>query len=79
MGAFSLGYGHVPLFGPEHLHEPLQEYGPWLKAQGEVHTPARSAFLGSKRYKSDDARAERPCLAARPAPGRPPKGAAPPT
>jgi hypothetical protein len=54
LGAFSLQYGHVPLLGPEHLHEPLQEYGIWLEAQGQVHTPARLRFWVERCYNSKD-------------------------
>ena len=72
MGAFSLGYGHVPLFGPQHLHEPLQEYGGWLKAQGKVHTPARLRFWIEERFESEDGRRDFPHLAARSCAGKPP-------
>jgi protein tyrosine phosphatase (PTP) superfamily phosphohydrolase (DUF442 family) len=41
LGAFSLQYGHVPLFGPEHLHEPIEQYARWLEASGQAHSPAR--------------------------------------
>ncbi len=75
MGAFSLRYGHIPLFGPEHLHEPLQEYGAWLKARGEGHTPARLRFWVEQHYRSGDARRDVPRL--QPGPRRQaPKGAA---
>jgi Tyrosine phosphatase family len=39
--AFSLEYGHVPLFGPQHLHEPFFEYQSWLHDRGLNHTPER--------------------------------------
>src|SRR4051794_5957964 len=39
--AFALDYGHVPLFGPKHLHEPLQEYSAWLESHDLAHTPER--------------------------------------
>jgi protein tyrosine phosphatase (PTP) superfamily phosphohydrolase (DUF442 family) len=39
--AFSLKFGHIPLGGPEHLHEPLHEYAAWLKVRGQPHTPDR--------------------------------------
>lgn len=39
--SFSLQYGHVPLFGPERLHEPIQEYTTWLDTRALPHTPAR--------------------------------------
>jgi hypothetical protein len=40
-GAFSIDFGHIPLGGPEHLHEPLEEYATWLRARGLTHTPER--------------------------------------
>ena len=40
-GAFSLEFGHIPLGGTEHLHEPLDEYAAWLAARGLRHTPER--------------------------------------
>jgi len=52
--AFSLRYGHVPLGGPEHLHEPLEEYGAWLKAQDLVHRPERLRAWVEQVYVSDD-------------------------
>ncbi len=38
---FSLEHAHLPMFGPERLHEPLDEYADWLKAEGAPHTPER--------------------------------------
>ena len=61
-GAFSLRFGHVPLFGPEHLHEPLEEYRAWLEAQGEVHSPARLRFWVEHHYESVDGRRDIPLL-----------------
>jgi protein tyrosine phosphatase (PTP) superfamily phosphohydrolase (DUF442 family) len=39
--SFSLEFGHIPLGGTEHLHEPLDEYALWLAARGLGHTPDR--------------------------------------
>ena len=39
--SFSLVHGHVPIGGPEHLHEPFLEYAAWLKARGLSHSPDR--------------------------------------
>src|SRR5579875_2073807 len=39
--AFTLEHGHVPLCGPEHLHEPLVEYAAWLASRGLPHSPDR--------------------------------------
>ena len=38
---FAMRYGHIPIGGPERLHEPLLEYDAWLKARQLVHMPAR--------------------------------------
>jgi protein tyrosine phosphatase (PTP) superfamily phosphohydrolase (DUF442 family) len=39
--AFTLEHGHIPLCGPEHLHEPLDEYASWLAERGLIHSPER--------------------------------------
>jgi protein tyrosine phosphatase (PTP) superfamily phosphohydrolase (DUF442 family) len=54
--AFALHYGHVPLFGPEHLHEPLQEYDRWLASQRLVHNPARLRRWVEQVYQAEDIR-----------------------
>ena len=41
-GTFSIFHSHVPFFGPEHLHEPLDEYARWLDAQALPHSPLGS-------------------------------------
>ena len=41
MAEFTLAHGHVPLFGPEHLHEPIDEYASWLRDRGLKHDPER--------------------------------------
>ena len=47
--AFTIYHGHVPLFGTEHLHEPLDEYAQWLDSRGLTHTPARFREWVKKR------------------------------
>lgn len=54
IGEFSLYYGHVPLLGPERLHEPLVEYGDWLEANHLVHTPDRFRAWVEREYRSPD-------------------------
>jgi Swiss Army Knife protein, DSP-PTPase phosphatase domain len=51
---FTLKHGHVPLFGPEHLHEPFREYEAWLKARGLDHSPARFRDWVEHDYQADD-------------------------
>lgn len=41
MGGFTLVYGHLPLFGPERLHEPVEEYAEWLSRNHREHSPSR--------------------------------------
>ena len=60
--AFSLFYGHVPLLGPEHLHEPFLEYAAWLKAQHQAHTPARFRWWVREVYRAEDREGDVPPL-----------------
>jgi protein tyrosine phosphatase (PTP) superfamily phosphohydrolase (DUF442 family) len=53
-GAFSLAYGHVPLLGPERLHEPFNEYAVWLASQHFDHTPERLVDWVRHEYRADD-------------------------
>lgn len=53
--AFSLYYGHVPLLGTKHLHEPLREYAAWLDANHLAHTPGRFRDWVARDYRADDA------------------------
>ena len=41
LSSFSIDYGHIPLFGTERLHEPLQQYAAWLKRAGLAHSRDR--------------------------------------
>ncbi len=66
--AFTLEYGHVPLFGPEHLHEPLDEYAAWLAAHGLAHTPERFRDWVRNEYESPDGPADPPPLKPGPRP-----------
>ena len=40
-GAFSVYYGHVPILGTKHLHEPFDEYATWLTTHNLPHTQSR--------------------------------------
>jgi protein tyrosine phosphatase (PTP) superfamily phosphohydrolase (DUF442 family) len=53
--AFSLYYGHVPLFGTRHLHEPFREYAAWLRSHEMTHTPERLWNWVAHEYRADDA------------------------
>jgi len=52
--AFTIYHSHVPLFGTEHLHEPIDEYAAWLDAKGLEHTPDRFRAWVKNEYQSDD-------------------------
>ncbi len=57
LGAFSLAYGHVPLNGPERLHEPLREYSAWLAKEGRTHSPGQFRDWVLNLYPSNDSAA----------------------
>jgi protein tyrosine phosphatase (PTP) superfamily phosphohydrolase (DUF442 family) len=58
--AFSLGFGHVPFGGPEHLHEPVREYASWLKVRGQPHTSDRFLNWLKSEYGPANGRVARP-------------------
>jgi hypothetical protein len=60
--AFSIGYGHVALGGPAHLHEPFLEYGAWLQSHGLSHTPTRFRTWVEQVYRADDQATDIPPL-----------------
>ena len=71
LASFSIEFGHVPFFGTEHLHEPLEEYAAWLKSGGLTHSAASVSHLGQERIRrrgsagrpaSDQARPARPAI-----------------
>jgi hypothetical protein len=62
LGAFSLKYGHIPICGPNHLHEPLLEYGSWLKSRGLSHTPPRFRSWVEHLYRANDRETDIPPL-----------------
>jgi protein tyrosine phosphatase (PTP) superfamily phosphohydrolase (DUF442 family) len=76
-GAFSLYYGHVPLFGTRHLHEPFREYAKWLQLHQLTHTSKRLRSWIARDYQSDDAYAEVVPLRAGPRPPRAARAADP--
>lgn len=69
--AFSIEFGHIPLGGPEHLHEPLHEYAAWLKAHGLPHTPERFRNWVKNDYQSADPPSDPPPYPTGPRPRRP--------
>lgn len=67
--AFTLFHSHVPLFGTEHLHEPLEEYAEWLDSQKLAHTAQRFRDWVKVDYRSGDPHTDPPVLS--PGPRRP--------
>lgn len=52
--SFSVLHGHFPVFGPQRLHEPFEEYARWLRERGLAHDPARFRLWVERDYKADD-------------------------
>lgn len=65
---FSIWRGHVPLFGPERLHEPFDEYAAWLAKNGLTHNPERFRRWVADDYADGEPRAK--ILPVRPGPRR---------
>jgi len=53
LAGFSIWRGHVPLLGPEHLHEPIAEYAGYLKSAGLEHSPSRFRAWVEALYRDD--------------------------
>jgi protein tyrosine phosphatase (PTP) superfamily phosphohydrolase (DUF442 family) len=53
LAGFSISHGHIPLFGPEKLQQPIREYAKWLDSQGLIHTPERFQDWVEKLYVED--------------------------
>jgi hypothetical protein len=69
--AFSLQFGHIPLGGTEHLHEPLDEYAAWLAARRLSHTPQRFRDWVKSEYRPADGSPDPPRLQPGPRSRRP--------
>jgi hypothetical protein len=52
--AFTIYHSHFPLFGPQRLHEPIDEYAAWLVKNGLPHTPERFHDWVKNDYRADD-------------------------
>jgi protein tyrosine phosphatase (PTP) superfamily phosphohydrolase (DUF442 family) len=68
--AFSLEHGHIPLGGPEHLHEPIDEYAAWLAARELPHTPERFRDWVKTSYEPAERSPDPPRLQPGPRPRR---------
>lgn len=64
--AFTIFHSHIPLFGTQHLHEPIDEYAAWLTQHGLTHTAERFRDWIMNDYEADDPAEEPPPLAAGP-------------
>jgi hypothetical protein len=64
--AFSIEFGHFPLGGTEHLHEPLDEYAVWLKANRLPHTADGFRAWVKHEYRAVDPSVDPPVLPAGP-------------
>jgi protein tyrosine phosphatase (PTP) superfamily phosphohydrolase (DUF442 family) len=77
--AFTILHSHLPFFGTEHLHEPIDEYAAWLEARALAHNPERFRAWVRNEYRSPDPSDDPPPLTsgprkqrvARPAPPAP--------
>lgn len=54
LSEFTIFHIHVPLFGPEKLHAPFNEYAAWLKTEGVEHTPDRFVKWAREVYQAND-------------------------
>lgn len=54
MGGFTILHGHFPILGPQHLHEPIDEYAAWLNAKGLEHEPSRFRRWVRDEYQAPD-------------------------
>jgi protein tyrosine phosphatase (PTP) superfamily phosphohydrolase (DUF442 family) len=62
LSSFSIEFGHIPLFGTEHLHEPLQEYAAWLKSAGLAHSAGRFRTWVRNEYAAADPPGDPPVI-----------------
>ena len=62
LASFSIEFGHIPYFGTEHLHEPLQEYDVWLKSGGFTHSTVRFRTWVRNEYSAADPPADPPLI-----------------
>ena len=53
LGAFSIAFGHVPIGGPERLHEPIEEYRDWLATEGRSHRPGLFRDWVARHYRDE--------------------------
>ena len=55
LSSFSILHGHIPILGPEKLHEPFREYAAWLREKGLAHEPSRFRGWVETEYRAVDA------------------------
>ena len=54
LSEFTVWRGHFPIFGPERLHEPINEYAAFLDRAGLSHSPDRFRSWVRDEYRSPD-------------------------
>ncbi len=52
--AFSIYFGHIPILGTRHLHEPFHEYAAFLTRSKLSHTPERFRTWVANDYQAED-------------------------
>ena len=62
LASFSIEFGHIPLLGTEHLHEPLEEYSDWLKTNRIAHRPDRFREWVRNEYRAADPSVDPPLV-----------------
>jgi protein tyrosine phosphatase (PTP) superfamily phosphohydrolase (DUF442 family) len=50
--AFSYDYAHIPLLGPERLHEPIDAYARWLAWRRRPHSPETFRIWAVTQYRA---------------------------
>jgi protein tyrosine phosphatase (PTP) superfamily phosphohydrolase (DUF442 family) len=73
--SFSIAHGHVPFFGPEKLHEPIDEYAKYLRDQRLNHTPAQFRRWLETEFSADEPFKVWPTVKPGPRPPESPAGA----
>ena len=58
MKEFSIWYSHIPIAGPERLHQPFKEYRDWLQAEGKEHAPPLFRSWVKRHYQDLEESAE---------------------
>ena len=66
LNSFTIAFGHVPICGTRHLHEPFEEYAAWLHARQLAHSPEQFRLWVAREYRSSGPAGIPPPLASGP-------------